>query len=83
MKPFFVDVQVRDCRNGANKIYHYAVLTQDFETAMSIMRNKLAFGDRATLSEERFTDDELSNLNLKIGIPLLLFQARNIMTIKF
>jgi hypothetical protein len=67
MPPFIINVRLREYGPAHEKIVRYAVLAATAAEALEAISGGLAFGDRASLSDETLTDDQAAELGLDVG----------------
>ena len=69
MKPYVIHVRLREHSPIHEKIVRYAVLASTADEALEVMRSRLAFGDRASVSNETLTPNQMAELALVAGRP--------------
>lgn len=67
MQPYIVHVRLREYGGASESIVRYAVLAATAAEALEAVSVGLAFGDRATVSDETLTYDQIVELALVAG----------------
>jgi len=75
MRPYVIHVRLREYGKVSDKIARYAVLEATAAEALEVVSGGLAFGKRASVSDETLTFDEKSELVLVSGKACMIEQG--------
>ena len=67
MQPYIIHVRLRENSPADEKTVRYAVLSATAAEALEAVGRGLAFGERASLSDETLGDDQAAELDLIAG----------------
>jgi len=72
MRPYIIHVRLREYSPPDERVVRYAVLSATAAEALEAVSGGLAFGDRASLSDETLSNDEAVELGLVVGKTRML-----------
>lgn len=72
MQPYIIHVCLHGNGRADGKTVRYAVLAENAAEALKAVRNGLAFGNRASMSDETLTQDQTADLALIPGKPRMI-----------
>jgi hypothetical protein len=72
VRPYIIHVRIREYGPPDERVVRYAVLSASAAEALEAVSGGLAFGDRASLSDDTLSEDQAAELGLAVGRTRLI-----------